>query len=227
MANEFKIQISLDVMSVRKPLLNTPALKHQGVTIIFNHDHDRIMFRNETANSVSHDFHSYLHVKFADGTPPRKAMVMTGENMSNDVDAEVHAGDGDDVPEAREASDGVRRAIADADQARQPGISGETKTTRALRTPEPPTDTVRMLHYTTHVPFGDGAHSAGQVVREVLHVPEAREASDGVRRAIADADQARQPGISGETKTTRALRTPEPPTDTEVPGTLHVHTYCG
>ena len=51
------------------------------------------------------------------------------------------------VPEARDASDGDWRGIADADQARQVGISGETKTPRALRTPELPTDTVRMLHY--------------------------------------------------------------------------------
>ena len=31
----------------------------------------------------------------------------------------------------------------------------ETKTARRLRTPEPPTDAVRMLHTTTHVPFRD------------------------------------------------------------------------
>ena len=28
-------------MNVRKPLLSTSALKHRGVTIIFNHDYDR------------------------------------------------------------------------------------------------------------------------------------------------------------------------------------------
>ena len=38
------IQITLDVMNVRKPLLSTSALKHRGVTIIFNHDCDRIIF---------------------------------------------------------------------------------------------------------------------------------------------------------------------------------------
>ena len=32
------IQITCDVMNVRKPLLSTSALKHRGVTIIFNHD---------------------------------------------------------------------------------------------------------------------------------------------------------------------------------------------
>ena len=31
-------------MSVRKPLLSTSALKRRGVTIIFNHDYDRIIF---------------------------------------------------------------------------------------------------------------------------------------------------------------------------------------
>ena len=52
------IQITFDVMNVRKPLLSTSALKHRGVTIIFNHDYDRIIFRSETANLVSHDCHS-------------------------------------------------------------------------------------------------------------------------------------------------------------------------
>ena len=36
--------------------------KHRDVTIIFNHDHDRIIFRNETVNLVSHNCHSYLHI---------------------------------------------------------------------------------------------------------------------------------------------------------------------
>ena len=58
------------------------------------------------------------------------------------------------MPEAQEASEGERRAIADADQAGQLAIS-ETKTPRALRTPEPATDAVRMLHHTTHVPYRD------------------------------------------------------------------------
>ena len=40
----FLIQITFDVMKVRKPLLSTSALKHRGVTIIFNHDYDRIIF---------------------------------------------------------------------------------------------------------------------------------------------------------------------------------------
>ena len=38
------IQITFDVMNVRKTLLSTCALKHRGVTIIFNHDYDRIIF---------------------------------------------------------------------------------------------------------------------------------------------------------------------------------------
>ena len=46
------IQITFDVMNVRKPSLSTSALKHRGVTIIFDHDFDRIIFRNETVNLV-------------------------------------------------------------------------------------------------------------------------------------------------------------------------------
>ena len=38
------IQITFDVMNVRKPLLSTSALEHRGVTIIFNHYYDRIIF---------------------------------------------------------------------------------------------------------------------------------------------------------------------------------------
>ena len=70
------IQITFDVMSVRKLLLSTSALKHRGVTIIFNHDYDRIIFRNETVNLVSDDCHSYLHITLANGIPPLKAIVM-------------------------------------------------------------------------------------------------------------------------------------------------------
>ena len=66
--------------------------------------------------------------------------------MSNDVDEEVYADDGDEVPDAREASYGDRRAIADADQAEQLAISGEMRTPRVLRTPKPPTE--RMLQHT-------------------------------------------------------------------------------
>ena len=44
------IQITFDVMNVRKLLLSTSALKRHGVTIIINHDYDRIFFRNETVN---------------------------------------------------------------------------------------------------------------------------------------------------------------------------------
>ena len=86
----FLIQITFDVMNVRKPLVSISALKHRGVTIIFNHDYDRTIFRNETANLVSHDCHSYLHVTLKNGLPHRKEMVMVGENVSNDVDEEVY-----------------------------------------------------------------------------------------------------------------------------------------
>ena len=122
---------------------------------MFNHDYDRVIFRNETVNLVSHDCHSYLHVTLANGIPPRKAMVMAGENAANDVEEEVYGNDGAERHEAQEASAGDRRAIADADQAGQLEISGEPKTARALSTPEPPTDDARMAHNATHVPFRD------------------------------------------------------------------------
>ena len=126
------IQITSDVMNVRKPLLSTSALKHRGVTIIFNHDYDRIIFRNETVNLVSHDCHSYLHITLTNGVPPRRALVMAGESAANDVDEEVYGNDGAERHEAQEASAGDRRAIADADQAGQLDISGKTKTARIV-----------------------------------------------------------------------------------------------
>ena len=60
-------------MSVRKPLLITSALKRRGVTLIFNHDDDRIILGNETANLTSHECHSYLHLTLANGIPHRKS----------------------------------------------------------------------------------------------------------------------------------------------------------
>ena len=63
------IQITFDVMNVRKPLLSTSALKHRGVTIIFSHDYDRIIFRNETVNLVSHDL-SFLLAHHSDEWNP-------------------------------------------------------------------------------------------------------------------------------------------------------------
>ena len=46
------IQITFDVMNVRKSLRSTSALKHRGVTIIFNHDYDRIIFVIPTCTSL-------------------------------------------------------------------------------------------------------------------------------------------------------------------------------
>ena len=122
---------------------------------MFNHDCDRIIFRNERVNLISYDCHSHLCLTLANGSPHRKATVMAGENVWNDADEEVCVGDGVFGHEAHEASAGDRRAIADADQAGQLGISGETRAARALRTLEPPTDAARMTHNTTHVPFRD------------------------------------------------------------------------
>ena len=67
-------------------------------------------------------------------------MVMGRENVTNDVDEEVYGNNGAERHEAQEPSAVDRRAIADADQAGQLDISGETRTARTLRTPEPPTD---------------------------------------------------------------------------------------
>ena len=139
------IQITIDVMNVRKPLLSTSALKHRGVTFIFNHDYDRIIFRNETVNLVSHDCHSYLHISLTNEIPPRKAMAMAGENATKNVDEEVYGNDCAERHEAQEVSAGDRRAIADAGQAGQLDISGEAKTARTLRTLETPTDAVQRL----------------------------------------------------------------------------------
>ena len=75
--------------------------------------------------------------------------------MANDVDEEVYVGDRVEGQEAQEASACDRRAIADADQAGQLDISGETRAARALRTPETPIDAAMMVHNTTHVPFRD------------------------------------------------------------------------
>ena len=136
-------------MDVRKLLLSTFALKHRGVTIIFNHGYDRIIFRNETVNLVFHDCHSYLHVISTNGILLCKALAMAGESATNDMDEEDYVNDGNERNEAREASAVDRRAIADADQA------GEAKTSRSLRTFEPPTDAARMSHNATHVPFRD------------------------------------------------------------------------
>ena len=65
------------------------------------------------------------------------------------MDEEVHDNDGHERNEAREASAGDRRAIADADQAGQLHFSGEGKTARSLHTPERPTDAARMAHNAT------------------------------------------------------------------------------
>ena len=106
-------------------------------------------------NLISHDCHSYQHLTLANGIPHRKAMMMAGENVANDVDEEIHVGDRVEGHEAQEASAGDRRVITDADQAGQLDISGETRAARTLRTPEPPTDAARMAHNATHVSFRD------------------------------------------------------------------------
>ena len=163
------IQITFDVMNVRKPLLSTSALKHRGVTIISNHDYDRIIFRNETVNLVSHDCQSYMHVILTNGIPHCKALVMAGESATNDVDEEVYDNDGDERNEDREAAAGDRRAIADADQAGQLDISGEAKTARILNHRQ----ILREWHTTRHMFHSEiGVQSVLRIVDEVLRADE-------------------------------------------------------
>ena len=105
----FLIQITFYVMNERKTLLSTSTLKHRGVTIIFNHDYDRIIFRDETVNLISHDCHSYLHITLANGIPPRKARLTAGETAANDVNEEIYGNDGAERHEAQEADDQARQ----------------------------------------------------------------------------------------------------------------------
>ena len=78
-------------------------------------------FENETVNLISHDCHSSLHVTLTNGIPPCKALVMAEESTTNDVDEEVYDNDENERNEAREASAGDRRAIADAVSSRTDG----------------------------------------------------------------------------------------------------------
>ena len=124
--------------------------------IIFNHDNDRVILsKRDSEFGISrlsflpaHHFDEWNSSLQSDGDDWR-------ESATNDVDEEVYDNDGAERNEAREASAGDRRAIADAVQAGQLDISGEAKTARSLRTPEPPTDAARMAHNATHVPFRD------------------------------------------------------------------------
>ena len=137
------IQITFDVMNVRKPFLSTSALKHSGVTIIFNHDYDRIIFRNETVNLISHDCHSYLHVILTNGILPCKALVMTGRMRQMTWMRK---------PTATMAPRDMRlekleklQLVIDEHSTMRIKMdsltfSGETETARSLRTPERPTD---------------------------------------------------------------------------------------
>ena len=97
---------------------------------------------------------------------------MAGESATNDVDEEVYDNAGNERNEAREASAGDRRAIADADQAGQLDISGEAKTARSLRTPEPPTDAARMAHNADTCSIQRLVSNLLQVVDEVLRTDE-------------------------------------------------------
>ena len=64
------VQITSDVMNVRKPFLITSALKLRGDTITTT---IALFFRNETINVTSHDCHYHLHLTLANGIPHRKS----------------------------------------------------------------------------------------------------------------------------------------------------------
>ena len=106
-------------------------------------------------NLVSHACHSYLHVRIVDGTP-RTAMVMTGENVSNDVDEEVYVGDGEEVLQARQTSGGDPGEQSPM-QIKQDSMEflAKRKLHGLCELLKTSTGTVRMLHYATHVPFRD------------------------------------------------------------------------
>ena len=141
------IQITFDVMSVRKTLLSTSARKRRGVTIIFNHDYDRIIFRNETVNLISHDCHSYLHITLANGIPPRKAMMMAGETAGKTVNEEVNGIDG--AERLKKLQLVIDEQSPDADQAGQLDISGEEKLQEHYALLNHP-QTLRGWHTTRH-----------------------------------------------------------------------------
>ena len=136
--NRILIQITFDVRNVRKPLLGTSAIKPCGVTVIFNNDCDRIIFRKESNFGVSRLSFLLTH-HLTNGISPCKALLMAGESATNDVVEVAYVNDGNERNDAREASAGDRRAIADAVQAGQLDISSEAKIASSLRTPESPT----------------------------------------------------------------------------------------
>ena len=99
--------------------------------------------------------------------PLRNAMMMAGETAGSDVDEEVYGNGGAERHEAQEASAGDRRAIADADQAGQLDISGETKTERYVLLNHP--QTLRGWHTMRHTFHSEiGAHSVLRIADEVL-----------------------------------------------------------
>ena len=88
---------------------------------------------------------------------------MAGESATNDVDEEVYDNAGNERNEAREASAGDRRAIADADQAGQLDISGEANRRQMLR----------EWHTTRHMFHSEiGVQSVLRVVDEFLRADE-------------------------------------------------------
>ena len=94
-------------------------------------------------------------------------------NATNDVDEEVYDNDGDERNEARETSDGNRRAIAAAEQVGQLDISGEGKTARSLYVLLNRRQMMREWHTTRHMFHSEiGVQSVLRVMDEVLRTDE-------------------------------------------------------
>ena len=105
MVDEFLIQITFDVMSVRKPLLSTSALKRRSVKIMFNHDYDNHFEERERVSLITIVMLTYTSFWRMESSWCRQTRC-------------------------QEASAGDPRAIARADQAGQLDISGEKRTAR-------------------------------------------------------------------------------------------------
>ena len=93
------------------------------------------------------------------------------ESATNDVDEEDFHNDGNERNEAREDSAGDRRAIADADQSGQLGISGEARNARSLLVNR--RQMLRKWHTTWHMFHSEiGVRSVLWVVDEVFRTDE-------------------------------------------------------
>ena len=144
---------------------NIVARQSSSITI-----YDRIIFRNETVNLVSHDCHSYLHVRHFDEW--NFSLQSIGDGWR---ECDKWCGRRSLRQRWKREKKGSRSFSWWSTRHRRCGqldISGEAKTARSLRTPEPPTDAARMAHNATHVHSEIGVQSVLRVVDEVLRTHE-------------------------------------------------------